>query len=331
MIKTSDANLGLHILEVEITNRCNLDCDHCYNRDYNKKDMPLEDLITLIELAEKNNVYRFVFSGGEASFYPEFNELTKYLKSREWHTKFIIQSNGAIGKIPIKILKSFDIVHLSFETEDECGVRKISVKETINTAKKLIKAGIRAYFFSTIHPGNIDKIDWMVEIANENSVDIGFNLCFPVKNTDKLFLSEKQTIEVTKKLYAFQGKGKILRFTSPFVAILNDKKVKTYCGIKGGCTAGIAACVILPNGDVCPCPFFRIKAGNVYDQSLEKIWLESDIFNTLRKRKLFEEPCRSCEYLSYCGGCRSRAFANSGKLTGFDPHCIKDKLLSQNM
>lgn len=42
--------------------------------------------------------------------------------------------------------------------------------------------------------------------------------------------------------------------------------------IKGGCTAGIASCTILSNGDVIPCPFFRKVVGNVYDEELENIW-----------------------------------------------------------
>lgn len=325
MTKILGVHLGMHLLEVEITNRCNLDCLHCYNRDYQLQDMPLLLLQNLIEFAEKNQVSQLVFSGGEASLYPEFPALVGFLKSRQWHTEFVIQSNGAIKKMSLEQIRAFNLVHLSFDVEDDCGVRKIFVQETLDTAKKLLAADIKTYLFVTVYPGNIDKIDGLVQLANREGVEIGFNLCFPVKNIEKLSLSAEQRIEVTKKLHVLHEQGKILRFATPFVAILEGKKTHSYCGIKGGCTAGVAVCVILPNGDVCPCPFFRLKVGNVLEESLEKIWLDSQIFAALRNRRLFDEPCGSCEYLSYCAGCRSRAFAKTGKLNGFDPFCMKNK------
>ena len=91
--------------------------------------------------------------------------------------------------------------------------------------------------------------------------------------------------------------------------------------IKGGCTAGIASCSILANGDVIPCPFVRIKAGNIYEEPLEKIWRESDLLRKLRDRKNYE-GCGNCKHLAYCGGCRRSAYQSSNKITGFDYNCI---------
>jgi len=326
MKKISGAGLGLHILEVEITNRCNLNCKHCYNRDYQIQDLPLQDIKELIDLAQKNKVSKFVFSGGEAALHPKFTEISKYLKTIQGETKFIVQSNGYIANVPIEIIKAFNVVHLSFEIDDDCGVRKISIQDTTSLAKRLMQSGIYTYFFATVHTGNIGHIDRLVSLANNCGIDIGFNLCLSVKHHDNLSLSETQRIAVIRKLHDLYQQKKILRFSSPFVSILENKKSIPYNGNKGGCTAGIAACVVLPNGDVCPCPFFRIKAGNVYEEPFEKIWMESDTFKELRKRYLFDEPCGSCEFLSYCSGCRARAFKETGKLTGADPECVKHKL-----
>jgi radical SAM protein with 4Fe4S-binding SPASM domain len=283
--------------------------------------MPLDDVINLIRFAEENNVQKFIVSGGEAALHANFRDLVDYIKVNKPNLKMVVQSNGLIGEMDIETIKAFNIVHLSFETDDS-AVRKTSVKKTVEIAKRLINSGIYTYFFATVHPGNIDKIDWMVKIANHNSIDIGFNLCIPGDKED-LQLTPNQKVEVVKKLHQLYLDKRTLRFTSPFAAILKDQKTERYVGIKGGCTAGVAACVILPNGDVVPCPFFRLKAGNIYENDLKQLWFESKIFNALRNRLAFDEPCGKCEYLSYCGGCRARAYYQKNKLNGSDADCIK--------
>jgi len=283
--------------------------------------MPLDDVINLIRFAEANGVQKFIVSGGEAALHEKFEDLADYIKSNKPNLKMVVQSNGLIGKMDIEIVKAFDIVHLSFEIDDS-AIRKTFVKDMVNTAKRFIDAGIYTYFFATVHPGNIDKIDWMVDIANHNGIDIGFNLCIPGDKED-LQLTSSQKVEVMKKLHRLYLNKKTLRFTSPFAAILKEQKTEKYLGIKGGCTAGVAACVVLPNGDVVPCPFLRLKAGNIYETDLKQLWFESEIFNILRDRSSFDEPCGGCEYLSYCGGCRARAYYQKNKLNGSDTDCIK--------
>ena len=320
MLKTNDATLGLHLLEVEITTRCNLDCLHCYNRTNRNQDLPLAEIIRLINFAERNSVSKFIISGGEAVMHPEFKELVRFLKVNKPKLKMVIQSNGRIAKTDINLLKVFDIIHLSFDVSDS-SVRQISAENTLATARKFLAAGIYSYLFATIHPGNVDKIDWMVEVANRNAIDIGFNLCIPGEK-EELRLTHKQKQMLVLKLHDLYVKKKTLRFTSPFAAIAKGQETANYIGIKGGCTAGVAACVILPNGDVIPCPFFRLKAGNIYEQDLREIWFRSEVFAGVRDRSLFEEPCGTCRYLSYCGGCRARAYAQNNKLNGFDSECI---------
>jgi radical SAM protein with 4Fe4S-binding SPASM domain len=323
MQKTNAVTLGLHLLEIEITTRCNLNCGHCYNRSGEIIDMPVESINNLIGFAEKYNVKRVVISGGEAVLHPQFKDVINSIRKNKAKTKIVIQSNGLIGEIGIEDIKVFDIIHLSFEP-DSSSIRSSSVEKILEMARKFIDAGVYTYLFATVHPGNVDKLDWMVEVANSHKIEIGFNLCIP-GHKNELQLSGKEKNEIIEKLHKLHLSGRILRFTSPFAAILKNQKTEKYAGIKGGCTAGVAACVILPNGDVAPCPFFRIKVGNIYDNKLETIWLKSEIFSILRKRPMFEEPCGKCEYLSYCGGCRARAYYKTGKFNGFDADCIIKK------
>jgi len=251
--------------------------------------------------------------------YPEFEKLILKLPSG---SRKVIQSNGKISEVDLKLLKKFDAVHLSLEPENT-GVREIKVSTTISLAKRLISSGIYVYFFVTVHAKNLNQIEELIALANQEKVDIAFNLCVPFGLNEGLAISREQMEITTRKLHQFYLDKKILRFTSPLVSIVKDVKSSSYIGNRGGCTAGIAACDIMSNGDITPCPFLRIKAGNIFQDDLKEVWLKSELFRNLRRRADYDEPCGSCELLSYCGGCRRRALEKTGKITGNDPLCFK--------
>lgn len=322
MTSTSDAKLGMHLLEVEITTRCNLDCRHCYNRNREVADMPIDQVLSLLKFAEEKGVSSFVISGGEASLHPEFDRLSENLLEKKTDVRTVLQTNGIANVKSRSLLKAFKVIHISYEP-DGSDVRRVVGERLIEFALDLKSIGIYAYLFATIHQDNINKIDAIVESANKAGLSIGFNLCVPTYESPELALSPQQALEVSRKLHGLFLQKRILRFTSPLVSILQDKKSDGYIGNRGGCTAGIAACSVTVDGDVIPCPFFReVVGGNIHQQSLERIWFDSQVFASLRDRSKFEEPCGSCVYLSFCGGCRRRAFCSTGDLTGRDPGCF---------
>jgi radical SAM protein with 4Fe4S-binding SPASM domain len=75
-----------------------------------------------------------------------------------------------------------------------------------------------------------------------------------------------------------------------------------------GCIAGISYCRIYANGDVTPCPYLPVSAGNVRDIPFSRIWNESPLFHALRDPGQLTGKCGRCEYKSVCGGCRARAY-----------------------
>jgi len=75
-----------------------------------------------------------------------------------------------------------------------------------------------------------------------------------------------------------------------------------------GCIAGISYCRIYANGDVTPCPYLPVSAGNVRDVPFDRIWNESPVFAALRDPARLTGKCGRCTYKTVCGGCRARAY-----------------------
>ena len=90
-----------------------------------------------------------------------------------------------------------------------------------------------------------------------------------------------------------------------------------------GCAAGRGFVYVKANGDVWPCPFVEISAGNVKEMDFNKIYYESPVFRNLRKREEnLKGICGDCSYKTVCGGCRGRALAYSGDYLAEDPRCF---------
>jgi len=78
---------------------------------------------------------------------------------------------------------------------------------------------------------------------------------------------------------------------------------------------------ITPEGKVTPCPYMPVVAGDLMTQSFQEIWESSPVFTQLRSGELGGK-CGRCEYREVCGGCRARAYADSGDFMGPDDSCV---------
>lgn len=89
-----------------------------------------------------------------------------------------------------------------------------------------------------------------------------------------------------------------------------------------GCLAGDGYCFVSHRGDVTPCGYFPVVAGNVRQQSLREIYVESPLFRSLRDLAGYGGKCGACEFLRVCGGCRARAYSLTGDYLAEEPYCV---------
>jgi radical SAM protein with 4Fe4S-binding SPASM domain len=88
-----------------------------------------------------------------------------------------------------------------------------------------------------------------------------------------------------------------------------------------GCLAGQLISLIDVDGNVLPCSYFPMAAGNIRETSFKDIWEKSELFHDLRNFKAYKGRCGVCEYVNVCGGCRARAYAVTGDYMAEEPYC----------
>ncbi|MCL6507886.1 MAG: SPASM domain-containing protein, partial [Bryobacteraceae bacterium] len=89
-----------------------------------------------------------------------------------------------------------------------------------------------------------------------------------------------------------------------------------------GCLAGSEVCFISHQGEVFPCGYLPVAAGDLRRQRFRDIWEHARIFNELRNPDLLEGKCGICEFRRVCLGCRARAFGLTGNYLAEEPFCI---------
>jgi len=89
-----------------------------------------------------------------------------------------------------------------------------------------------------------------------------------------------------------------------------------------GCLAGTGVCFISHEGEVFPCGYLPVIAGDLRKQTFQDIWENSTVFHELRDTNQLKGKCGCCEFRNVCMGCRARAYAATGDFMDEEPFCV---------
>jgi radical SAM protein with 4Fe4S-binding SPASM domain len=89
-----------------------------------------------------------------------------------------------------------------------------------------------------------------------------------------------------------------------------------------GCLAGTGVCFVSHEGEVYPCGYLPVIAGDLRKEKFVDIWEKSAVFNQLRDTGNLKGKCGCCEFRNICMGCRARAFAATGDYLDEEPFCV---------
>jgi AdoMet-dependent heme synthase len=209
-------------------------------------------------------------------------------------------------------------------------------RNTVEGAEILKRTGLPFIVQTTAGSHNLGELDAIADFAHDRLAAKVWNLYFLVPTGRGQFVSDitpAQYDEVLAALYRIQRKysGRMLvnaKCAPHYVKTVlqqagndADPKIRVYSGGAGGCPAGTHYMGIRPNGDVTPCPYLPVFAGNLRTSPLTDLWRSSELFTALRRRSSLGGRCGDCEMNAQCGGCRARAFGMTGEVMAEDPLC----------
>lgn len=333
----------------EITGRCNLNCIHCRA----SASLNAEEGVFTTDGAKRviGDIASFaspviVLSGGEPLLRKDIFEIAKY--GTDKGLRMCMATNGTLvtdrvcGKIKEAGIKmvSLSLDGSTAETHDNFRQQKGAFKGTLRAAGLFKKHGIPFLVNSSFTKRNQHDIANVFHLAKELGAQAWYMFLIVPTGRGKDIMEElisKEDYEEILKWHFMQEKDenellmrptcapqyyRVYRQEAKRLGIdFKRRSLSFSTGGSKGCIAGQLIALIDHNGNVMPCSYFPKAAGNIKKQSFKDIWENSPLLKELRDFEAYKGKCRSCEYLSVCGGCRARAYAVSGDYMAEEPFC----------
>ncbi len=332
-----------------LTNKCNLNCKHCYMigkkiYDYPKESAKrfLDDISNTIKLW--NTIIPISksvsFTGGEPLLYDNLFELIRYAKKNDFIVRILTNGTLVNKKIAKKISKhGVNGVQVSIddleEEHDEFRGLVGSFNKAINGIRHLVKEGVLVSMSSTLSKNNHTKINKIIELAILNGVSVvRFPRLAPLGNGSELkgrMLSHIELKKVFADILSYREKYKNeieIIVDDPLFSLLQNslsENEKPNCHndfiSPGGCSIGFTGICINHDGALFPCRKLPLVIGNSFTDSFREIWTNSEILNNIRDRNELKGQCGNCPHVAACKGCRAVAYSITGDYLETDSQC----------
>lgn len=334
----------------EVTRRCNLRCIHCRSSSElsakGHPDLPFTDAIKIIDDISDYAKPVVVLSGGEPLLREDLFDIASY--GTEKGLRMCLATNGSlVDDYVCQVIKKSGIrmVSLSLDgstekVHDNFRNQEGAFKGIINASELFRRNSIEFLINSSFTKRNQEEIPKVYKLAKELGATAWYMfMIVPTGRAEEIInelISKEDYEEILDWHYHMEKEEKdmLVRPTcAPHyyrIVLQNAKKegshferrsLKFSTGGSKGCIAGQLICLINVDGDVLPCSYFPMSAGNILKQPFKEIWENSELFKKLRDFKSYKGKCGNCEFLNVCGGCRARAHAVSGDYLDEEPFC----------
>jgi AdoMet-dependent heme synthase len=351
-----------------LTQRCNLQCAHCYMSAFTGADTSRE-LSTgecrrvIDEIAVANPNVFLILTGGEPLLRKDIFDIAACGADKGFTV--VLGTNGVLlRESQARQMRQSGIQGASISLDSTDPDKHDTFRHLPGAWRGAVRAtevlraeGLDFSLHTSITSWNVEEIPAMIELAAELGAKV-LNFFFLVRTgrgegiTD---ITPEQYEQILTYLARIQGLGgavdggsservsvferpedpwtvpagrsggliiraKCAPFFRRILYTLDAKSPLLQNYAHGSCPAGKAYCRIMPEGEVTPCPYMPLVAGNLRESSFAEIWHGAEVFQDLREPHLGGR-CGPCEFSKICGGCRCRAYATYGDYLAEDPAC----------
>ena len=280
---------SLRYLELQITNRCNLKCRHCYignSTDTPQKDkdeLPIDRVRTVLKEFEAMQGLRVLITGGEPLTHRNFDEINKMLP--QFFIRKVLFTNGLL--LTKNILRKLNVheIQISIDGLEHAhdSLRgKGSFRSAIIAVNAALTAGFEVSVATMIHPANLADFEEMDKLFKEMGIK-DWTVDIPCITGR---LEKNREFHMSPE----QG-GKYLRY---------GYGTGLHSGASGF-ACGLHLAAVVADGRVSKCTFYADSFVGRIEDGLRECW------KRIKPIRLDALAC-DCKYVEVCrGGCRYRA------------------------
>lgn len=297
---------------IEISDRCNEVCVHCYQEQGRKGEMTTEELIRVMDELASMGVLLLTFSGGEATLRKDFLQLVAYARHKGFAVR--IFTNGltmtpelarALGELAVQMVE-ISLYSTHPDTHDfVTGVRG-SFAKTVAGVRNLVEVGVSVTIKTPVMSINEHELTeyaaFAASLGAVHSLDVG--ALMPREGESRapeaFQVSGARRVEIRRE-----------HVPAPAAAIPSARRMDT-----APCSAA-KSIHIEPNGELRPCTMLDFGLGHALREGVAA----AHAFNerALEVRQLTWanlHGCRDCDLRAYCSHCYASALSQTGDALG---------------
>ncbi|HNV45451.1 MAG TPA: radical SAM protein [Spirochaetota bacterium] len=343
------ASSGPRLIFWELTKRCNLRCRHCRAEADDAAfsgELPTGAITGIIDDIAAFAKPIMVLTGGEPLFRDDIFAIARHARGRGLRTA--LATNGTlIDEAAARAIRDAGIMRVSISIDGSTadshdGFRGIpgSFELALRGAERLAAAGVEFQFNTTVTRRNTAELEEILRLAEDRGaaalhlfmlVPVGCGV--EIADTDMISPDEYERI---LNWFYDRSRETALEFKATcaphYYRIVRQRakaegrsvafETNGMAAMTRGCLAGTGVCFISHRGDVQPCGYLPLVAGNVTQTRFADIWNDSPLLVGLRDLSNLTGKCGACEYRGVCAGCRARAFHATGDHFAEEPYCV---------
>jgi len=279
---------SLRYLEMQITDKCNLSCNHCYISNKSFSELSINQIRAVLKEFVEMQGLRVLITGGEPLIHSRFKAINELLP--EFFVRKVLFTNGLL--LNKKVLKNLNVDEIQISIDGLKDAHdslrgKGTFRLAIEAVKRAIDYGFEVSISTMVHPKNLDDFDEMDKLFK----DIGI---------------KDWTVDVPcitgrlKENIAFQispeQSGKYLRY-----GYGDGLHAGTSLRAIDSFACGLHLMAVMADGRVSKCTFYSDSYVGRIEDGLRECWQK------IKPIRLDKLKC-DCKHIESCrGGCRYRA------------------------
>lgn len=319
----------------EVTQKCNLNCNFCYNHwkadnTASKEESSYEDTLkTLKKLFKSNSVKHVTFTGGEPLLYERLDELVLFCRMKGASVSIITNGNAGNPQLFADLIqvgvKLFELpLHApSAAIHDRMTGIIGSWEKSLSTIRNITNLGGYIVPVIVITKYNFDKIDGVLEYLNNlglsrvmiNRYNIGG---VGIHNHEKILPTLAELNESFRQA-AQTAKRLNMQISSNVCTphcVIDPKQYPSIAFTNCSMEVAKRPITLTADGDVRFCNHSPSVMGNIHHTPLQNIFEVWTIQNPI----LQPEYCNDCKKYDTCmGGCRAAAEQSGKTFNDVDP------------
>lgn len=311
---------------IEVADRCNEACVHCYQAHGEKGELTTEDWKRILDELADMGVFLLTISGGEATLRKDLFELIEHARARSFAVNLYTNGITITREVAARLARLGVMeVQISLYSHDPAvhdGVTRVpgSFERSVAAARHLRDHGVGVVLKSPVMSMNAHAVDEYVDFVRGLGVDFQLDPGFlePMENGDaapeRYRMDDAHFVSVQRHPRLGKNPSERPSFTRPL-----DKPV---CG---ACSGQVH---IEANGEMRPCTMLQVPVGHALHDGVGRAFATDPDGLDIRATTWGDLPgCRDCDLRHACSRCFAGARVEAGNaLLPYATACRKARL-----